>query len=1156
MMTYEDVKTIQQLVQEAGQVYRDNVFLRTLKDDAIHDTTYEQFAVECDAISAWTVEQSKKLGHAVRVGMISTNTPMYVRMMLGVMSGGGVAVFLDPQAKEDTICACLNKAEVDILMWEPKLMLNIENIHTRCKTVTKTVQMAEGGFPETCGGILSAYMGQKPDYAVDEKACAAIIFTSGTSGEEKGVMLSHLNLINALFSTNHRKYSTKVSVLPMHHVFCLNADVLMGLSCANTLCINGGMAQLGENILRFNPRALTAVPMVAQALYTKMVMLAEKEGKTIAEIKHRVLGNCMDRIITGGAHLPAELVEKYDKIGIFLCQGYGMSEHSPTISTPDMTRPDKAHTAGRIVPRVKTRVVDGELQVSSPSVMMGYVNAPELTAQMITEDGWLRTGDIGYADEEGFLHITGRKKNLIILSNGENVSPEQIENLLLDHQLVEECLVYGEESTIVAEIYPNSKYMELHGITDVREAVAKVVQDVNATLPSYKKIGKYLIRIVALQKTGSNKIVRSQRATKEMILSQDSREIRMPENELQEKLFNCIAEGIGHRDFGIDTDIFEAGMDSLGCIVTLSVFLEEMNFSVELDELMKCATIEKLEALYIKKQGVEKITLAPQPVYPLIGVQTFFAYVMKGNTTSNVTFLYRLHETVDLDRMREAIVKLFDIHPILRNVIQLSPEGYYVNLRDDQREVNIPIHNMTKTEWETCKEKLVYPYMYTAGEPLYHIGLYNVEGEKYMFIDVAHVISDGVTLSVLIDDINSLYIGKKLEKETYTFYDYILEERHARETGGHEENMQYFHDLLENVRIDRTILNRPGKQDLSKGKNATLRRTFAKINKEKIQRICRKYGVSDNIVFLTAFNQCISIFSDRDDTVCTSIHNGRTDSRWARIAGCLFVTYAYRHIFNARETLEDMFQTSARQVMETMCSHVHALHADEMFIQYQGDLFAHGEIGGAPVEMVHMQLDSLPFHLMIHARRDGSYFYELRYWANRFEEEQLSIFMDAMDAVLCAMEDEDLIHDLKNHLPAHIFPVDTCNKILDRHGRIQPIGGWGELYVDDQSTGRTARILVDGTVDYLENSGRSVMNEGLFGRLYPDQAKVEEILLAYPGITKAHAFISLVEKNMFWLTIDIETDGTVVKDALLAHIASFEDKSLMPHKIIMDGAEV
>ena len=161
-----------------------------------------------------------------------------------------------------------------------------------------------------------------------------------------------------------------------------------------------------------------------------------------------------------------------------------------------------------------------------------------------------------------------------------------------------------------------------------------------------------------------------------------------------------------------------------------------------------------------------------------------------------------------------------------------------------------------------------------------------------------------------------------------------------------------------------------------------------------------------------------------------------------------------------------------------------------------------------------------------------------------------------MDAVLSAMEEANVIRDLKNHLPAHIFPVDTRYRILDRHGCIQPIGGWGDLYVDDQPTGRTARILVDGAVDYLEDSGRTVMNEGLFGRLYPDQAKVEEILLSYPGVTKAHAFISLVEKNFFWLTIDLETDGTVEKDALLAHIAAYEDQSLMPHKVIMDGAAV
>ena len=167
MMNYETVRTIRQLVQEAGKDYENKVYLRTLRDNIVQDTTYGQFASECDAIAAWTAEQSKKSGHAVRVAMISTNSPLYVRMMLGVMAGGGVTVFLDSQANEDVICGCLNKAEVDILLWEPKLGLNIENIRTRCKTLTQTVQMTEGAFPEACGGIISVYEGQHPDNCVD-----------------------------------------------------------------------------------------------------------------------------------------------------------------------------------------------------------------------------------------------------------------------------------------------------------------------------------------------------------------------------------------------------------------------------------------------------------------------------------------------------------------------------------------------------------------------------------------------------------------------------------------------------------------------------------------------------------------------------------------------------------------------------------------------------------------------------------------------------------------------------------------------------------------------------------------------------------------------------------------------------------------------------
>ena len=174
------------------------------------------------------------------------------------------------------------------------------------------------------------------------------------------------------------------------------------------------------------------------------------------EIKKEVFGSRLRRVSCGGGYLTPELARNYMDLGILIGQGYGMSECSPVISSAAWDRPDKIASVGRIVDRCEVRIVDGEIQVKSPSVMMGYYKDPENTAEAITEDGWLRTGDIGYVDEENFLYLTGRKKNLIILSNGENVAPEQIENMFADEMIVEDILVFEENDVITAEIYPTS----------------------------------------------------------------------------------------------------------------------------------------------------------------------------------------------------------------------------------------------------------------------------------------------------------------------------------------------------------------------------------------------------------------------------------------------------------------------------------------------------------------------------------------------------------------------------------------------------------------------------------------------------------------------------------------------------------------------------
>jgi hypothetical protein len=351
-------------------------------------------------------------------------------------------------------------------------------------------------------------------------------------------------------------------------------------------------------------------------------------------------------------------------------------------------------------------------------------------------------------------------------------------------------------------------------------------------------------------------------------------------------------------------------------------------------------------------------------------------------------------------------------------------------------------------------------------------------------------------------------------------------------------------------RIKRSILNLPGTQDLSSHINAALHGRFRRVDEARVKEFCQVNNISENVFFLTAFNYLISIYSDNSDTICSSIHNGRTDSRWGRIAGCLFATYGFRRKFMDSETVVDAVRNSARQILETMRCYLKNPHPDEMFFQYQGTLLNHNSLGGAPAECIPLQLDSLPFHMMVMNTGDG-YQYELRFWENRMDRKQLEMFLEAMDAVLEAMLTETNLKDLRKALPEHLFPAVGTPGVLDRNGHLQPIGGWGMLMMDGET--RTARILPDGTVDYLEDSGRSVMLSTMYGRVFPNLQKIEEVLAAYPGVEAAEAFTCYWQDNNMNLCADIACTEELDKDALRAYLAEKLQTWMIPQHFFKNG---
>ena len=1204
MITRENTKTIYDLVCSAGDSHGDHVFLRYEDNDVIYEVTYRQFVADCMAVAAWAQEKSQELGHRVRVGLLGGSGHHYLAVMLGVMASGSVIIPMDVQMDADTFCDCVSRSDEDVLFYDWDFRTLAEEAGSRCPALEECISLQHGRHVACSDNILKNYAGRPVENLAKPEECAMILFTSGTTGRGKGVMLSHGNLIDNVFcttDTEHPENEIYLNVLPMHHVFCINGDVLIVIRYGSTLCLNRDMTKLAAHILLFEPTVMRMVPMMAKGLYNRIAIMSRQQpGKSLFQIKEEVLGKRLHKVVSGGGYLAPELAANYSRLGISIAQGYGMSECSPKISAPDWNRPDKVASVGKLVEGCQVRIVDEEIQVKSPSVMMGYYKEPDKTAEAITEDGWLCTGDIGYLDEEGFLYLTGRKKNLIILSNGENVAPEQLENLFEDERLIEDILVFGEDDAICAEVYPNFKYAEAANISDIEGTVQEIIKKHNQKLPSYKRIMQCRIREVPFAKTSSKKIIRNQYFTKKKEEKEQEAQVRRPENELQEKLYTCVSNVLGHSRFGIDTELYEAGLDSMGSVLLLTDLYNDLKISITLDELMSHTSILKLEAVAKEKEGQGRTDYSWRPKYPLTGVQMFFAYVMRGNTTANLPFFYRLDPRVDLRLLKRSVEQVFELHPELKDVIQFDQEtGAYMNFRDDWKEVNIPIHHLTDAQWEEEKNGLLRPYTYGPGEPLYHIALYQTETEKYFFMDVAHIMGDGMTMNVLFEDINALYAGKAAVPSEYTYYEYILDEKKRDEEGGREENIRYFTEQMKDLKIRRSILTKKEHRGLDFGINAALRNRFEKINRKKLTAFCHENGVSENVVFLTAYNYCISLFSNEKDTVSTSIHSGRTDSRWNRLAGPLFRTYYFRYTENKEETVAEMLKRSGRQIMETMRCYMSNLHADEMFFQYQGDILNINTIGGYPAERQRIQLDSLPFHLQVFSD-DKGYYYELRYWENRFDRQQLQVFMTAVECVAEAMMDEHFARRLKRYLPEELFPkhyfveagtinweagsrlitdvsAETMVKayVLDENCRKKPFGGWGTLYIMDHKpadcvdqitnpygpgvlyqTSCTARILPDGSIHMLEQGGRIIMTESLTGRHFLDLYRLEDTACQYPGVERAEAYVAYGAGNTMVLTLDVYGKNQLDTENLQKYLTERCEKPLIPAVIHCMDCEI
>ena len=560
----EKFENIKEIIYHSATVYSDNIaFTTKIKNSGNVEYINHTYSDLLEDINSFGTALYRHGLQNKRVAIVGHNSYEWAVAHLSNLLGGIVSVPLDKGLQLGELESSLIRSRVQAIVFDEKLKDVIKEIKRNNKTSIKYYictskipdflyfyDLLSNGRDDIEKGYLE-YVNHK----VDSYKMSILLFTSGTTSKSKAVMLNQYGIATNVYDMQlvESFYDDDVNIafLPYHHIFGSTGMLVMLASGVKTV-FPDGLKYIQKNLVEYKVSVFVGVPVLIDKMHSTIIKELEKQGKTklinfmikfsnalmklhidIRRILFKplinALGGNMRFIISGGAPLDKKVAKWFNDIGIHLVQGYGLTETSPVISAEDDTF-IRYGSVGKIMKSVEVKIEDkdangiGEIVVKGPNVMLGYYNEPELTKEVL-ENGWFHTGDLGYIDADGFLFITGRKKNLIVLKNGKKVFPEELEILINRLDGVEESFVYGlpdkedlNNVKVAVKIvynevaikmkYPDINEQELHDIFWTK------IKEINKTLPMYKYIKHLDLSREPLVKTTTNKVKRDEELKK------------------------------------------------------------------------------------------------------------------------------------------------------------------------------------------------------------------------------------------------------------------------------------------------------------------------------------------------------------------------------------------------------------------------------------------------------------------------------------------------------------------------------------------------------------------------------------------------------------------------------------------------------------------
>lgn len=552
------LNNFKELINRSANLYKNDIafkYKKSPKDTNIISVTYSEFKNDIDNLGTALLN----LGFAnKRIIIISPNRYEWCVSYLAITTGNMVVVPLDKSLPENELIDSVIRSEADAVIFDKKYMDTFKKIYESNKSNLKNYICID--LEKDTEHVLSYKKlilhgkelienGDRShlDAKIDNKKMSIMLFTSGTTSLSKIVMLSHYNICSNVYAlgcvakVTHK--DTFLSFLPLHHTYESTTTFLYGLSCGITIAFCDGLRYIVNNLKEYKVTGFVCVPVLLETMYKRILQGIEKQGKTklfnrmtafsnfLLKFKIDIrrilfksvlnqLGGHLRVVVYGAASIDKNTVIGLKNIGINMLNGYGLTETSPVLSAEN----DKYKKAGSVafpMPGMEIMIDSpdekgvGEICAKGPCLMLGYYKNEEATKEAI-KDGWFHTGDLGYYDKDGYLFISGRKKNVIILKNGKNIFPEELETLIAKLPYVTENMVYARDKnediivavkivyneSIMKEMFPNATKDDYHDI------IWKDIKEINKTLPKYKYIKHLIVTDIPMIKTTTQKIKR------------------------------------------------------------------------------------------------------------------------------------------------------------------------------------------------------------------------------------------------------------------------------------------------------------------------------------------------------------------------------------------------------------------------------------------------------------------------------------------------------------------------------------------------------------------------------------------------------------------------------------------------------------------------